>query len=69
MNHLRGRWDQDLSRGEIETEKEHDFGIDKTCRNLVMNMLKITLEFYDGGERAYVDKEGDELVNTYKISK
>ena len=32
-----------------------------------MNMLKYISENYEGDERTYIDKEGDEIVNSYRI--
>ena len=32
-----------------------------------MNMLKNISEKFEGDERTYIDKEGDEIVSSYRI--
>ena len=33
-----------------------------------MNMLKYISENYEGDERTYIDKDGDEIVSSYRLS-
>ena len=49
------------------TEKENVFVFDGCNGNPVMNMLKYNSEIYEDGERAYNDKEGDEIVSSYRL--
>ena len=32
-----------------------------------MNLLKYTSENYEGDERTYIDKNGDEIVSSYRL--
>ena len=65
VNRLRRRWDRDLTVQEIETEKENVV-FDGSNENLVMNMLKYISDNYEGDERNYIDKDGDEIVGSYR---
>ena len=35
--------------------------------NPVENMLNYVSENYDGDERTYIDKDGDEIVSSYRL--
>ena len=67
VNCLRYEWDRDLTVQEIETERENVNVFDKSCEDLVMNMLKFFSENYDGDKRTYIDKDGDEIVSSYRV--
>ena len=52
---------------DIETERENVTVFDGSNGNPVMNMLKYVSENYDGDERTYIDKDGDEIVSSYRL--
>ena len=67
MNRLRDKWDRDLTADEIKTERENVSVFDAPNGNCVMNMLKYISENYEGDERTYIDKDGDEIVSSYRL--
>ena len=48
-------------------EKENVIVFDDCNGNPVMNMLKYISKGYEGDERTEIDKDGDELVNSYRL--
>ena len=64
VNRLRDRWYRDLKLPGIETEKEIVTSFDGSIGNPVMNVLKIFSENYEGDERSYIEKDGDEIVRS-----
>ena len=68
MNRLRNSWDRDLTPEETEIERKYVFVFDKSCENPVMNMLRYISKNYEGDERTYFDKDGDEVVSSSRIS-
>ena len=48
-------------------EKENVTVFDGSNANPVMNMLKYTSENYQGDERTYFDKDGEEIVSSYRL--
>ena len=46
-------------------EKENVTVFDGSNGNPVMSMLKYISENYEGDERTYIDKDGDEVVSSY----
>ena len=67
VNRLRDKWDRDLASDEIIIEKEKVTVFDASNGNPVMNMLKYISKNYEGDERTYIDREGDEIVNSYTL--
>ena len=67
VNHLRDRWNRDLTIDEIMIEKENTTVFDGSNANPVMNMLKYISENYEGDERTYIDKDGDQIVSSYRL--
>ena len=67
MNRLSDRWHRDLTSDELVIERKHVTVFDASNGNCVMNMLKYISENYEGDERTYVDKDGDEIVSSYRI--
>ena len=67
VNRLRDRWDTDLAPDEIVTEKENVTVFDGSNGNPVMNMLKHISENYEGDEKTCIDKDGDEIVSSYRL--
>ena len=67
MNRLRDKWDRDLTPDELVIEKENVTVFDSSNGNPVMNMLKYISENYEGDERTYIDKDGDEIVSSYRL--
>ena len=60
-------WDRDLTPEEIQTERKNVVAFNKSCGNPFMEMFKYVSENYEGVERSYIDKEVDEIVNSYRI--
>ena len=67
VSHLRNKWDRDLTSDELPIERENVTIFDASNGNCVMNMLKYSSENYDGDERTYIDKDGDEIVSSYRL--
>ena len=67
VNRLPEKWDRDLTTDELETKRENVALFDGSSGNPVMNILKYISENYGGDERLYVDKDGDEIVNSYRL--
>ena len=67
VNHLRDRWNTDSTPDEIVTEKDDVIVFDGCNGNPVMSMLKYISENYEGDERIYVNKNGDEIVSSYRL--
>ena len=67
VNRLRDSWDRDLTVQEIVIEKENVIVFDGSNGNHVMNMPKYVSENYEGDERTYIDKDGDEIVSSYRF--
>ena len=66
MNRLRDCWDRDLTCKEIEIERERVIVSKKSCGNPVMKMLKQNSENYEGDEGTYIEKDGIEIVSSYR---
>ena len=67
VNRLRDKWDRDLTGDELVLEKQNVTFFDASNGNCVMNMLKYISENYEGDERTYIDKDGDEIVSSYRL--
>ena len=67
VNRLRDRWYRDLTSDELVIEKQNVTVFDASNGNCVMNMLKHISENYNGDERTYIDKDGDEIVSSYRL--
>ena len=67
VNRLRDRWHRDLTPHELIIERKNVNIFDASNGNCVMNMLKYISENYDGDERTYIDRDGDEIVSSYKL--
>ena len=67
VNRLHDKWYRDLAPDEIIIEKENVAVFDASNENPVMNMLKYISKNYEGDERTYVDKDGDEVVSSYRL--
>ena len=67
VNRLRDRWYRDLTSDELPIEKQNVTVFDASNGNCVMNMLKHISENYNGDERTYIDKDGDEIVSSYRL--
>ena len=67
VNRLRDKWDRDLTPDELVIERENVTVFDSSNGNCVMNMLKYISEKYEGDERTYIDKDGDEMVSSYRL--
>ena len=49
------------------TEKENVTVFDGSSGNLVKNMLKFISENFEGEEKTYIDKDGDQIVSSYRL--
>ena len=67
MHRLRDKWDRNFTVQEIETEREIAINFDGSIGNPVMNMPKFNSENYEGDEGTYIDKDGDEIVSSYRF--
>ena len=67
VNRLRDRWRRDLTNNELIIERKHVTVFDASNGNSVMNMLKYISENYEGDERTYIDKDGDEIFSSYRL--
>ena len=67
VNRLRDKWDRDLIPHELMIERENVTVFDASNRNCVMNMLKYISENCNGDERTYIDKDGDEIISSYRL--
>ena len=67
VNRLRDKWDRDLTPDEIVIERENITVFDASNGNCVMDMLKYISEKYEGDERTYTDKDGDEIISSYRL--
>ena len=64
---LRDKWDRDLTTDELVIERENITDFDACNRNCAMDMLKYISENYEGDARTYIDKDGDEIVSSYRL--
>ena len=67
VNRLRDRWHRDLTSNEIIIERGNVTVFDAYNGNCVMNMLKYISENYEGDERTYIDKDGGEIISSYRL--
>ena len=67
VNRLKDKWDEDLTPDELIIEKENVTVFDASNGNCIMNMIKYISENYNGDERTYIDKDGDEIVSSYRL--
>ena len=67
MNRLRDCWHRDLTNNELIIERKHVDVFDASNGNCIMDMLKYISENYEGDERTYIDKDGDEIISSYRL--
>ena len=67
MIRLRDKCDRDLPCEEKDIGRKKFTAFDRSNANPSMNMLKFISEKYEGDERTYVDKDGEETVSSYKL--
>ena len=67
VNRLRDCWYRDLNSDELIIERKNVTVFDASNGNCIMNMLKYISENYDGDERTYIDKDGDEINRSYRL--
>ena len=67
VNPLRDRWHRDLTNNELTIERKNVTVFDASNGNCNMNMLKNFSENYEGDERTYIDKDGDEIVSSNRL--
>ena len=67
VNRLRDKWDRDIYSDELVGERENVTVFDAHNGNCVIDMLKYIAENYEGDEGTYIDKDGDEIVSSYRL--
>ena len=67
VNRLRHRWHRDLTPHELVIERKNVTIFDASNGNCIMNMLKYISENYEGDEKTYIDRDGDEIVSSYRL--
>ena len=67
VNRLTDCWYRDLNSDELIIERKNVTVFDASNGNCLMNMLKYISENYDGEERTYIDKDGDEIISSYRL--
>ena len=67
VNRLKDCWYRDLNSNELTIERNNFNVFDASNGNCIMNMLKYISKNYDGDERTYIDKEGDEIFSSYRL--
>ena len=67
VNRLKDKWDRDLTPDELILERKNVTVSDTSNGNCVMNMLKHISENYEGDQRTYIDKDGNEIISSYKL--
>ena len=67
MNRLKDCWYRDLNSNELLIERNHVTIFNASNGNCIMNMLKYISEIYEGDEKTYIDKDGDEIVSSYRL--
>ena len=66
VNRSQDMWYRDITTQKIEIEKESVIVFDRYGGNLIMKILKYFSENYEGDEATYINKEGDEVVSSYR---
>ena len=67
VNRFRDSWHRDLTSNELIIERKHVDVFDASNGNCITDMLKYFSENYDGDERTYIDKDGDEIISSYRL--
>ena len=67
VNRLKDCWYRDLNSDELIIERKNVNVFDASNGNCIINMLKYISENYEGDERTYIDKDGDEIVSSYRL--
>ena len=67
VNRSRECWHRDLNSNELVIERKNVTVFDSSIGNCIMNMLKYISENYDGDERTYNDKDGDEIISSNRL--
>ena len=67
VNRLHDKWDRDLTSDELALERESVTVFDASNGNPLMNMLNYISKNYQGDERTYIDKDGDEIASSYRL--
>ena len=67
VNRLRDKWDRDSTSDELAIEREEVTVFDVSNGSTVMSMLKYISDNYEGDERTFIDKDGDETVSSYRL--
>ena len=67
VNRLKDCWYRDLKNNELIIERNHVTIFNASNGNCIMNMLKYISKNYAGDEKTYIDRDGDEIVSSYRI--
>ena len=67
VNRLRDKWNRGLTPNEVMIEKENVTVFDAFNGNPVKNLPNNISENYEGDERTFLDRDGDQLVSSYRF--
>ena len=67
VNRLKDCWYRDLNSNELMIERNNVNVFDNSNGNCIMNMLKYISKNYDADERTFIDKDGDEIISSYRL--
>ena len=67
VNRLKDCWHRDLISNELIIERKNVTVFDASNGNCIMNMLKYISKNYEGDEKTYIDRDGDEIVSSYRL--
>ena len=67
VNGLKDCWYRDLISNELIIERKNVNVFDSSNGNCIMNMLKYISKNYEGDEKTYIDRDGDETVSSYRL--
>ena len=67
VNRLKDCWYRDLNSDELIRERKNVNVFDSSYGNCIINMLKYISKNYEVDEKTYIDRDGDEIVSSYRL--
>ena len=67
VNRLKDCWYRDLNSDELIIERKNFTVFDASNGNCIMNMLENISKNYEGDDKTYIDRDGDEIVSSYRL--
>ena len=67
VNRLKDCWHRDLNSNELLIERKNFTVFDASNGNCIMNKLKYISKNYEGDEKTYIDRDGDEIISSYRL--